>query len=419
MANISSYLPIIVSLLLLLFPVLANQVTHASSTVLAILMLMGLPVVLSNSKRPLLSTPEKWVMWMFGAYSLVYLFSFALHGLLGHLLDPRLKYLGDALRMLCMLPVFALFRYLKISEGFLWSGINAAALMAGIYAIYSFFRIAPGARVDGSYDAIAFGDISLTLAVMSIASLNWLKKKHKGSQFIPLSAFVLGMTACILTGSRGAWVAIPGLFVILFFYMGRYVNLVSRLMLVGICCLLAIAAYKVPATKVAPRIKSAFTEVTDYFQGEIRYGGATVRLQGWRAGAHIFRAHPIIGAGPGNFKPMIDQLVAQGKLPENMAWHSQPASTFLASMVDCGLIGLLALLGMFISPLWISIRLIQRGDENRNFGYALMMLVVAFFHFGLSETIFRRSVYTNFYIIMVGAIMAVASNHLSAAEKSG
>ncbi len=419
MANISSYLPIAVSLLLLLFPVFANQMVHASSVTLTLLVVMGLPVVLSNSKRPLLTTPEKWVMWMFGAYSLVYLFSFALHGLLGHLLDPRLKYLGDALRMLCIWPVFALFRYLKISQGFLWGGINAAALVAGIYAICSFLWFAPGLRVDGSYDAIAFGDISLALAVMSIASLNWIIKKRKGYQFIALAAFALGTTACILTGSRGAWVAIPGLLAILFFYLARYISLVSRLMLVGVCCLLALAAYKVPATKVAPRIQSALNEVTDYFQGEIRYGGATVRLQGWRAGAHIFRAHPIIGAGPGNFKPMIDQLVVQGKLPENMAWHSQPASTFLAAMVDCGLIGLLALLGMFISPLWISIRLIQRGDENRNFGYALMMLVVAFFHFGLSETIFRRSIYTNFYIIVVGAIMAVAANHLSAAEKTG
>jgi O-antigen ligase len=90
--------------------------------------------------------------------------------------------------------------------------------------------------------------------------------------------------------------------------------------------------------------------------------------------------------------------------------HSQPINTFLATLVDCGLLGLAALLGVFAAPIWLSIRYIRDNGDLRNIGYALMLLVVAFAHFGLTESIFRRSIHVNFYVVMVAVIMAVAAN---------
>jgi O-antigen ligase len=201
------------------------------------------------------------------------------------------------------------------------------------------------------------------------------------------------------------------LFVILFFYLGRYVRIAPRLILVGLCCLAAVIAYHVPATNVATRFQDAVSEVTEYFQGDVEeYGSAKARLLTYRAAWHIFQAHPLTGAGPGNYKPLVDQMIARGELPEMTGVHSQPINTFLATLVDCGILGLAALLGVFAAPLWLSIRYIRHNGDLRNIGYALMMLVVAFAHFGLTESIFRRSIHVNFYVVMVAVIMAVAAN---------
>jgi len=145
----------------------------------------------------------------------------------------------------------------------------------------------------------------------------------------------------------------------------------------------------------------------------VKYGGATYRILGWRATAKIFREHPFIGAGPGNYKPLVDQMVARGELHEMTARHSQPGSTFLMAAADCGLLGLITLLGIFLVPLWLAVRFIRKPKSRvEDIGYALLMLVVAFLHFGNFEAIFRRSFFTNFYIIMVAALAATVFNEM-------
>jgi O-antigen ligase len=385
-----------------------NLIPHSGRTISIIFALAGVVLFFRSQPKMVITSDEKWVLWVFGLFPVVYLFSFILNGL-PEGLDFSFKYIGDELRMLLIIPVFLFFRQISISGKAIWNGILAGALISGLYGIL-FFTLRPTERVSGSYDAIAFGALSLVLAVMSIASYGSLSRKHRMYQLVIPSAFILGLTACLLSGSRGVWASAPMLLVVLFFFLGKYFTTRIRIMFIGMSCLMLIIAYWIPATNIAQRVDSALFEIREYWNGDVHYGGATVRILGLRAATAVFLTHPIIGAGPGNYKSLVDQMIAQNRLHEMTAQHSEPASTLLSTAASCGILGLLALMGLFMAPLWVSFKWIRSHSAYRSVGYSLMLLVLAFFQFGLSEIIFRRSLYTHFYFILVAAFMALAAN---------
>ncbi len=353
-------------------------------------------------------------MWSFAAYIGAYLFSFALNWVLGNLPDPRMKYLDHEFRFLLVFPIFLLLRYLRMSSGVLWGSVTTGALIAGGYAIFSNMVLSPGERVRGSYHAIAFGDLSLALAFMSIVSIDWYRKKGNIYLLVPIVASLMGMTACIMSLTRGAWIAIPGLLCVLFIYAAKFFRIWPRLLMVGAICVLAVAAYKTPATNIASRIDGIVLQVAEYAQGARLPKSAAERIDSWRAAFDIFYQNPIFGAGPGTFKPIVREMVAEGKPYELVTPYSQPHNTYLSTMSDCGLLGLFALLAMLCMPLWLAIVYIRAGPNVRELGYAMVMLVVSFAHFGLTETIFGRTINVSFYVILVAFLMAVAANEKAA-----
>lgn len=357
---------------------------------------------------------EKWVMWAFAGYFGVYLFSFVLNGLLGNLPDLRLKHIDHEFRFLFVFPIFLLLRYLRISNGILWGGVTTGALIAGGYAISSYLWLSPGQRASGGYHPIAFGDLSLALVFMSVVSIDWYRRNRNIYLFVPLVASLTGLVACIISGTRGAWIAIPGLLCVLFFYSAKFFRIGPRLLMVGACCFLAVAAYKIPATTIAKRLNPIVTDVADYAQGHRVYTPITARIELWRAALDIFYQNPLFGAGPGTYKPLLHEMVAKGLRDEIASPHSDPHSTYLAAMSDCGILGLSALLAMLGMPLYLAVIYIRSGHKVRDLGFAMVMLVVAFAHYGLTETIFSRNVNISFYVVMVASLMAVAANEKAA-----
>ena len=184
----------------------------------------------------------------------------------------------------------------------------------------------------------------------------------------------------------------------------------QRILIVGVCCLFAVAMYNIPATKIAKRIDPILTEVSEYAQGQRHAKSFSERIEGWRAAYHIFRKNPVYGAGPGNFEPLAHALVAKGEVHEIAASYSKPHSSYFAVMSDCGLLGLFALLAILGMPLWLAKKHIQSSAKVWELGFALVLMVVSFAHFALTEAIFSRNVNISFYVIMVAAIMAAAAN---------
>ncbi|RJQ76882.1 MAG: O-antigen ligase family protein [Desulfobacteraceae bacterium] len=400
----------------ILFPTLTNLIPHVGSTFLALLAFSGLPFIMSSGLRPPLQAHEKRVMWAFAGYSAVYLLSFIINGLTGNLPDLQLRDLGHEIRFLAIMPIFFLFRHLKIRQATLWAGVIGGALLSGGYAVLSYFWLFPGERVSGSYHSIAFGDLSLTLAFMSIPALDYFMGKPKGYRFLPPAALALGIIASISSETRGAWIAIPLLTCILFYYSASIFKIGVRFIFLSVILLSLSAAYQIPATNVSGRIHAVYKELSDYHKGDRTYTSVATRIEGWLVALEIFWENPVIGAGPGSYESLMHRMLKQGKRYEIAAVHSQPHGAYPSAMSDCGILGLAALLGLFLSPLGSAVRVMRHQKKLRHLGYALMILVIGFMHFGLTETIFSRNINLTFYIILTAFIMAATANEQEACE---
>jgi O-antigen ligase len=402
----------VVCVLLLIFPAVANLVVEGGSVTLVLFTLLGIVLLFTGRQRPALSAAEKLVIGAFAAYFGAYLLSFAVNGLLGNLIDPRTKHLDHEVRMLFVLPVYMAFRTLRVPPRVLWAAVWIGAAAAAVYASVSYLWVRPGERVLGSYGAISFGDLSLALAFMSLTTLSAFKDRPLGRMLIPPAACLLGLAAAVLSETRGALIAAPVLLCILYFYAAGHLKPAIRLLLVGLCIMGALAVHQLPGVRIGDRFASVYTEIAEYSRGKRVYTEVTTRLEGWRAALDMFRENPVIGAGPGNFQPLLHRLVAEGRRDKIAFPHSQPHSAYFSAMADCGLIGLSALMAMFAAPLWAARRYVKQGGAVlRDLGYSLAVLAAAFMQFGLTETIFSRNIYVSFYVIMVAAIMAAAANH--------
>jgi O-antigen ligase len=410
---IDKKLRILVCSLILIFPVVSNLITHSSSVILVLLALLGLPFCLVKKDRPMLTREEKWIMWAFVAYFAVYLISYALNGTLGTLEDLHIKNLDHEMRMLLIIPIFSLLRTVKMPCAVLWSGVAAGAVAAGVYSIVLSIWLSPGGRVAGSYHAIAFGDLATVLAFMSLLGLRFFRQRHAAYVLIPIMAFGLGTIASILSETRGAWIAVPGFLVILFFYRRRYLNPLQLTSIVILIFLILLSVYKMPESRIVSRVQLVYEEVKNYSYGrKVNKPSATAeRIEGWLAAWEIYKEHPVLGAGPGSFKPKVHKMIAEDKRSQIISKYSQPHNAYLAVMADCGTFGILALLAIFILPLWAIVLAIKRGEGDTEVGYAGLILIVGFMHFGLTETIFGRNININFYIIMLSAVISIAAGY--------
>jgi O-antigen ligase len=399
---------IVVNIMLLSFPAAANLIPHANSVILLILVLTGLSVGLRLSKFQM-NRPEKLVMWSSVAFALVYIFAFIFHGLFGNAQELRLKLIEHELRWLALLPVYAAVRYSKASSKVLWAGCLSGAIIAGIYAIVMIFWLEPGGRVSGSYHAIAFGDLSLICAFLSILSTGWLIKKEGPLKLLPWFAFLLGLIASIASGTRGAWIAIPALLILSYLYLGTLFEKADRISIGIVSCLILLGAYYMPPTQVQERFSQMIEEVLDYSSNNEEYTSTSTRIAGWQAALEIYAGNPIIGVGPGQYGRHLKALVTEGRSYQVATRHKQPHNIYLLVMVECGTVGLVALLALFWTPIWSGIGML-RTKPIRELGFGLIFLGVGFVHFGLTETIFGRNVFTSFYIVMTASMLAIAAN---------
>lgn len=395
-----------ISILIFIFLVLSNLIPHTSSVVLLLLTLAGLPFCFSSKHRPDISSKEKAVMRAFVAFFAIYLLSFILNGILGNLEDPSLKYFERRIRLLFIIPIFFLLKRIKIGQTVFWYSVCSGAAVAGIYALVNKLWLFPGMRVSGSYHSIAFGDLAIVMAFMSLTSLGFFLKKNNTYIVIPIVAFLLGVIACLLSGSKGAWIAFPAFAVIIFFYLGNRTRIWVRLLLCLTACILIFSAYHIPATGIADRIQAMKKEWSDYQADNRSKGSIACRIEGWKAAWKIFKQHPAMGAGVGSFQPIVKKMIENGEISKIIARFSQPHSSYLYSMAECGIPGLFAILCVFIVPLWLMISSAGKSGFQRDILYGGIILIVGFMHFGLTESIFRRNININFYVIMLALVLS-------------
>ena len=255
------YLRLLTALMVLWFPAACLLVNRSDSMSLLILGLIGLWVWLRNGFRSGFGRAE----WLFVAVFVGFFFVVVLAFELGHQTDEGFRLLGRYFRLLFAMPVLLALRRYRPPAAAVWGGLGLGALLLGLDAVLESLDTRSFLRPDGDTNvAILFGDLATLTTFAFAAGYIYIDSRlPRLGPFLVSGCVLMGLLASFLSGTRGAWVAMP---VLLILFLSCRHLLRPRAVLVGAAAVIVLFALLVylPSTQVLQRIKLTSMQVGAY-----------------------------------------------------------------------------------------------------------------------------------------------------------
>ena len=315
----------------------------------------------------------------------------------------------DALsRFVLALPIFLLLRQLPSRNlRMLGWGCAVGALAVGAWAILD--QPAGGwtdaNRLNNSYtNAIPFGDTALLLAFLSVFTLGWDNPRDWRVLLPRLLALVAGGYASYLSGTRGAWLAVP-VFVVL---LGmQYQWFARRKRLLAATVAIVIAAGALLSTE---RVQKRLFEVTNDFSMMHQGEDATsvgLRLQLWDASRMIFAQHPVFGVGKGHLVDELGLLAKRGEVKGEIV-NERAHSDFFSTLAEMGVIGVACLL-LFYFGISVYFWRNRRSTDPaiRAASYSGLAVATSTVIFGLTIDVLVPIMVTVLLALLVATLLAI------------
>ena len=293
----------------------------------------------------------------------------------------------------------------------IWLGATGGAIAAGSVALAQ-VTVADVWRPAAFTNPILFGDLALTLGLLSVATRPLATGIPTRTRTIAaVAAAALAVVASVLAQSRGSWVAVPALLLVLALQHRHSLNARSAGAF-GLVILMAIglAAYSHNGEPVR-YFQRGVGDTTAYIIGprdlDVRSTSIGARFEMWRSAAGGFRSQPLLGIGWGNLRDRFSADVDAGVRVPRIAQYNHAHNQFISSTASGGLVGMLALLALFAVPgVAFGRALLDRDIATSALGAAGLIVVVGFALFGLTEAILEKASPAVFYATTVALLIA-------------
>jgi len=277
-----------------------------------------------------------------------------------------------------------------------------AALISAFIGIYLAARAMAAGIVDLSratafMNPVRYGEvmaIALTLILSRIVIP--VKETFRHEQlFYKLAVFPV-FIALVLSQTRGAYLGVVVAMAFMFYFASF-----SRKKVALYIVILGITAGL--ATLVNPTIRQRVTTIVDRNPTEMTANtpstAINIRLELWKLGITMFKAHPVLGVGPDNVKKVFKQF-HPGPVGYQEVWGSLH-SLYIHQAAERGILGLGALLLLFGAMLWAAFK----NFEARGNPYTLWALCAlpAYYMMNLTEISFQH-VHTSFAVFLALAV---------------
>jgi O-antigen ligase len=318
--------------------------------------------------------------------------------------EPEWKHLDNPSRFLLVIPIFLAIRYSTVSVDYFNWGIFFAALLAGVIALYQRHWLG----IDRVYGFISlinspiiFGNIGLLLGVLAPTTYPTIKKSLGRWALVCVTLTTLaGLNVSLLSGTRGGWIAVPFLLVLIGSLMpkgGKIKSLLIILVLAGVF----VALYYVDQ-QVRNRIDAAYFELYKILvSGEVSNGSVGLRFQLWHVAWLEFLQHPLTGVGLGqyfNVKLLLVKAGIAGSVVQNFQFsHNEP----MHILAEMGLLGFISLMMMHLSSLLLCL---HYKKEKFTLAIAGMLIVFTRFDISLSQVQLAYHTTTLFYCILFAIV---------------
>jgi len=112
-------------------------------------------------------------------------------------------------------------------------------------------------------------------------------------------------------------------------------------------------------------------------------------------------------------------MAHRGLIAPSVAKYDHPHSDYFDALSSRGVVGLVALLALFLVPAAYFLRAVKNPEDTSHaVGLAGLLLVCGFAIFGLTDTVFIHSMNISWYVIYIALFMALLKPGSAKAEES-
>lgn len=382
----------------------------------AVLCLLSIPLLLWQRPVLRLNGADQWLISTL-------LFCVGIHVLLMLYHGSPFRYFEEPSRFL--LGIFVLLAVVGFNPSMRWWWFSLAAgtILGGVVALWQFAQ-ADLMRAQGFMNPIQFGNLCLLMGCMCLAGLGWAyhQRQPRAWALLFLIAAMMGVASSFFSGARGGWIALPVMLVLLYLCFRSLIR--RRVLWLGFLLVTGLVAvlYVIPSTGVQLRLEQMSEGLGAYLRGTYVDQSIGVRLEMWRAALTIATQKPWLGWGESAYLEPMLQLIAQPEIREQVAGLDHLHNDVLDTLVKRGLLGLMALLAVYMVPLALFARAYWRaapGDYRvRSFALCGLLLITGVVIFGFTQAFLRHNsgvtLYAFYMVVLWGYVrLAEQSSRLS------
>ena len=353
--------------------------------------------LLTRKTKLAFSKNDKWIICCYVFYFAVFLISLFIH-------KGNVRELDNPSRALVFIPVLILLLQIRLLPQVLIYCIPLGAIIAGGIAIYDRFVSQVWLAFSPRIMHIQGGDIAMSLGIFSLVlGFYSLERKMPKTALLCFSAVIFGIIGSLFSGARGGWIGLP-LFII--FSLWFYRHYLSKKFFIGaisIFILAGIGAAQTSEMRVMERFNQAKYDITSYLSGKNTSTSLGARFDMWKGAVLMIKEKPILGWGVKGYQEKQTQQVSEGTISEYAGTFKHAHNQYLDVLTKYGLLGILALLGVFILPLRIFIQGLKTAGNSTVKMTAILgiMHIISAMTYCLSQSFFNHNSGNIFYFFLV------------------
>lgn len=307
-----------------------------------------------------------------------------------------------------------------------WCGAAAGASFAGIFGLVEVV-VFGARRADGTTrNAIVFGDLSLVMALLTVALMPLVRSVAAEGRYgtpvgravarwrlITATGAMLGLAATVVSGSRGAWLAVPVLAGVLAVRHRDALRALGAARLAAACVAIAVLVVRLSGSMPIDRTRSAIGEVRAYEAARSPLDPAAgtsigARFEAWRAALWATSEHALTGVGWGNLQRQFGELAWARYRNPRIARFDHAHHQLISAAANSGLPGLVAWCAVMVIPARYFWRAAWHSSDSdqQSVGAAGLLVVFGYGVFGLTEAIFEQFVPLTFFAIVVALLLS-------------
>lgn len=206
--------------------------------------------------------------------------------------------------------------------------------------------------------------------------------------------FLAGLVALIFNGTRGAWIAVAmtaGILLLYYMFKNKH-NFIVGIILVAVCSGLLVN-------------NSAFMHRMSTITNN-KYQSNSERLLMWNSAWNMFKDHPVLGVGLGQYKDNYQQKYISPKAKEPNLEHAH--NNFMQMLAENGIVGFFGFMTMFTCIIWYNLRKFLTSKSI--YSIAICAVTITLLLQGFTEFNFGNSAVVKAYWLILGCLVVLAEN---------